>query len=152
MEALELLKKQLARTGQKMTAQRQKVLDVFAQMQGHVTADEIYEHLNRQGVHVGKATIYRTLNLLCECGLANQRQFGGSARYESGIKQHHEHLICLRCGSIEEFEHPTLERLKEQVARKHGFQMTGHRLDIFGVCRRCQDESGERSPHAKTMG
>ncbi len=145
MDALELLKQQLARSGQKMTAQRRKVLDAFAQMQGHVTADDVYEWLRAQGEHVGKATVYRTLNLLCECGLANQRQFGGSARYESGIKQHHEHLICLRCGSIEEFENPTIERLKEQVAHKHGFQMTGHRLDIFGVCRNCQQKESSSS-------
>ena len=89
---------------------------------------------------VGYATVYRTLKLLAECGVANERRFGdGLTRYElADDTTHHDHLICVQCGEITEFEEPRIEELQEKIARKHGFRLRTHKHELYGVCPRCQ--------------
>ncbi len=89
---------------------------------------------------IGLATVYRTLALLTESGLAAELDFGdGQKRYEHNYHHaHHDHMICTQCGKIIEFQHPLIEKLQEDVAREHGFEMTTHKLDMFGICKECR--------------
>ena len=86
------------------------------------------------------ATIYRTMKLLSESGLAHARNFGdGQTRYEPAFgREHHDHLICTRCGAIIEFENDRIEQLQDVVAKKHGFRVTSHKMELYGLCKGCQ--------------
>jgi len=125
--------------GLKSTRQRELILDHFLRARGHVSAEDLYLKIRKKQPNIGFATVYRTLRLFAECGIAAERNFGdGSTRYEaSKSSEHHDHLICNRCGAIIEFEDPRIEALQEQVARERGFQMTSHRLELFGICSDC---------------
>jgi len=125
--------------GLKSTRQRELILDYFLRARGHVSAEDLYLKIRKKQPNIGFATVYRTLRLFAECGIAAERNFGdGSTRYEaSSSSEHHDHLICNRCGAIIEFEDARIEALQEQVARERGFQMTSHRLELFGICAGC---------------
>lgn len=125
-----------------VTAQRELVADVIFTAGGHLSVDDILARLRERGAHVGTATVYRTLDLLAESGMIVQRDFGeGFRRYErmrgTGV-QHHEHLICVRCGKVIEFSNERLERMKALIAEEYGFRHHHHRLEIFGTCPECQ--------------
>ena len=92
------------------------------------------------GTYVSKATVYRTLKLLAECGVASERRFGdGLSRYELADDgdEHHDHLICTNCGEITEFEDPRIEKLQDSIAVKHGFKLTSHKHEMYGICAKC---------------
>lgn len=127
-----------------VTSQREQVADVLFAAGGHLSVDDIEQLLRARDVHVGKATIYRTLDLLVESRMVVERDFGeGFRRYERVPGHpHHEHLICLRCGKVVEFQNDRLERLKALIADEYGFQHSHHRLEIYGVCRECQQRDG----------
>jgi Fur family transcriptional regulator, ferric uptake regulator len=132
------LRTHLAKYGLKVTKQREIILDAFLGME-HVTAEQLYRTLGRHRPHIGLATIYRTLNLLCDSGIAQERHFGSQTHYDNVVnKRHHDHMICTECGSITEFENCDIERLQEQVAAKHGFTITTHKLELYGLCRACR--------------
>ncbi len=133
------LEEQLRRRGLRVTGQRSRIARVFFATPGHVSVEELHRRVKRVDPRVGMATIYRTMGLLARLGLASERHFtsGGAVFEPSGRRQHHDHMICGRCGSIIEFENDEIERLQERMARKHGFKMTSHRLELFGLCRRC---------------
>jgi len=128
-----------------VTSQREQVAEALFSSTRHLSADEIEQALRERGVHVGKATIYRTLDLLAESGMISERDFGeGFRRYERVPGHpHHEHLVCLRCGKVVEFSNDRLERLKSLVAEEYGFQHSHHRLEIYGVCRECRQRDGD---------
>ncbi len=86
-------------------------------------------------------TVYRTLRLLVECGLASARQFGdGHTRFEiAGERHHHDHLICTRCRTIVEFENDRIEQMQDMVARRHGFVVTHHKMELYGLCKTCRE-------------
>jgi Fur family ferric uptake transcriptional regulator len=109
-------------------------------MGGHVPVDALVARVREQDPRVSIATVYRTMKLLVECGLATARHFGdGGTRYEPAIRRHHhDHLICTRCGAIVEFESERIEELQDRVARRHGFEVEHHRLEIYGRCARCR--------------
>lgn len=123
----------------KMTPQRRRILDVFLAEQGHATSEELYQKVKRDYPTIGQATVYRTLKLLADAGLAKAVEFGdGAVRYELLYGQsHHDHLICERCGVNVEVVDPAIERLQEQVAARHGFALTGHKLYLYGICPEC---------------
>jgi len=129
----------LTRQGLKSTRQRDLILDEFLAAGAHLSTEELYLALRQKHPGIGYATVHRTLKLLAECGLAEQRHFGdGQTRYEQASSaEHHDHLICTACGAIHEFEDETIERLQEKVARDHGFIIERHRLDIYGRCAAC---------------
>jgi Fur family ferric uptake transcriptional regulator len=132
------LRDHLAKHGLKVTKQREVILDAFLGME-HVTAEQLYRMLGRHRPHIGLATIYRTLNLLCDSGIAQERHFGSQTHYDNVVnKRHHDHMICTQCGTITEFENCDIERLQEQVAAKHGFTITTHKLELYGLCRHCR--------------
>jgi Fur family ferric uptake transcriptional regulator len=138
---LEVFRDYITRHGLKFTRQREVILKAFLESEGHVSAEELYRTVSAEEPSLGLATVYRTLNLLVECGLAQRRQFGeGQRRYEHVLDhEHHDHLICTRCGSISEFYSPEIEDLQEEVSREHKFRVFSHRLELYGLCPTCQD-------------
>jgi Fur family ferric uptake transcriptional regulator len=123
----------------KSTAQRDTIVKAFIESQRHISVEELYTEVRRRNPRIGYATVYRTMKLLTECGVAAERHFrDGEARYESAEKQHHDHLICEGCGKIVEFEEPRIEQLQEDIAKRLGFQFTGHKMELYGLCRDCR--------------
>ncbi len=126
--------------GLKVTRQRDLIVDTFFSINAHASVEELYDEIRKREPGIGFATVYRTLKLLKESGLAREWNFGdGHARYEhvTDADEHHDHLICVDCGAIEEFENEDIERLQEQVAAQHGFQLTHHTMELYGRCRKC---------------
>ncbi len=111
-------------------------------MRGHVSVEELVARVRRLDPRISVATVYRTMKLLAECGLAVPRQFGdGQTRYEPATHQHpdaHDHLICTGCGTIVEFESDRISELQARVARRHGFEVQRRRLELYGRCSRCR--------------
>lgn len=130
----------LKRAGFKRTAQRELILDVFLKTEGHSSAEDLYHIVKEQDPSVGFTTVYRTLKLLAECGLARQERLGdGRTRYEHQYNhQHHDHLICTDCGELIEFYSEVIEKKQDEIARQYKFKPTHHSLRIFGLCRACQ--------------
>ncbi len=127
----------------KVTQKRDVILRAFAAAEQHVTAEALHDRIKQMGGHVGLATVYRTLKLFCDCGLAEERQFGdGHARYEMVCNaHHHDHLICTQCNAIIEFENDAIEKMQEEVARAHHFTVRSHKLEMYGLCQTCAQEA-----------
>lgn len=132
-----------AREQLKMTPQRRHILDVFLEQQGHVTSEELYEKVRATYKTIGQATVYRTLKLLSGSGIAKEVDFGdGVTRYERQHgDDHHDHLICERCGKNVEVLDETIEKLQEEVAARHGFTLTRHKMYLYGVCSDCRGKA-----------
>jgi Fur family ferric uptake transcriptional regulator len=131
----------LAREGLKNTRQRELIVDQFAQSEGHVSVEDLLNRVRGVDASVGYATVYRTLRLLVDAGLASVRQFGeGFRRFEPFDDGHHDHLICEACGRIEEFHDRVIEQRQAEVARMRGYRLTRHRHELFGICRECQSD------------
>ncbi|HXW85503.1 MAG TPA: transcriptional repressor [Candidatus Binataceae bacterium] len=128
----------LKERGLKSTGQRDDIARVFFELGRHVSAEELYNEVKKINPHVGYATIYRTLRLLKECELLQERHFDeGQARYEALDERHHDHFICERCGRIIEFENDTIERLQELVARQLKAELHRHKMELYGLCAEC---------------
>ena len=128
----------------KLTVQRALILRTFLNHRGHISAEELFQKAREKQAHVGFATVYRTLKHLTQCGLARELDFGdGRIKYEPEFdRQHHDHMICTNCGTYIEFLSPQIEDLQEQVSRKHGFKITSHRMQLYGLCQKCQKKNG----------
>ncbi|MCG5052545.1 MAG: transcriptional repressor [Myxococcales bacterium] len=126
----------LRRKGLKTTLQREAIVDAFLETSGHVNLEELLSRAREKNPGVGLATVYRTVKLLEEAGLALSRQFGsGQTLYEIAVVgEHHDHIICKECGYIVEFESDEIEALQEKIARRHGFEIVQHRHELFGLC------------------
>lgn len=127
-------------SGLKTTRQREAIAQAFFAARGHLSAEELHRRVSRRHPEIGLVTVYRTLRILASADLAKERQFGGSeARYEPVERgSHHDHLICVHCGKIVEFENADIEALQDLVARRHGFSVTDHKLELYGHCRSCR--------------
>ncbi|PIX21197.1 MAG: transcriptional repressor [Deltaproteobacteria bacterium CG_4_8_14_3_um_filter_45_9] len=134
-----LFKTRISEEGLKATKQREEVLNIFLNSSGHKSLAQIYVQLIKTNPKIGYTTVYRTLKLLTRLGLATQRKFAdGETRYEPASEgSHHDHLICLDCGKIIEFEDPTLEALQNGIARRHRFKISHHRMELYGRCDGC---------------
>lgn len=132
------LDKYLERHQLKQTKQREKIVKLFLDIDTHMSAESLHVALKDEGENIGLATIYRTLNLLADAGLAVSRSFqDGKNVYEIlHPDEHHDHLVCLDCGEIIEFENEKIEELQTQVAKQFGFDLVNHRLDLFGRCQK----------------
>lgn len=136
------LKKIIRTLNLKVTTQRMAILAALHEGRRHVTAQELFEKVNKEHPEIGFATVYRFLRTLTEGDFVSEVRMGGlPARYELNSKTHHDHLTCVRCGKICEFENKTIETLQEKVARQFGFQLTHHVLELYGVCPSCQTKS-----------
>ena len=136
----------LRRTGQKVTGARRQVLEEVFRHHDHFDAEELYQRLKERQAAVSRATVYRTLILLDQCGLVRKMEMGDNRGIYEHIlgHPHHDHLICLGCGRLEEFSHPMIEEMQTQVCQQHRFQMLSHTLQIQGFCRECQMKRAER--------
>jgi Fur family ferric uptake transcriptional regulator len=136
----EILVNFLKQKGLKQTGQREKILEIFLSNMKHVSADELHATIRRADPRIGFSTVYRTLRLLTEAGLAREVNFGdGRARFEKAFdKGQHGHLICTGCGRTEEFVVSSIDKAIKQVAAGIGFKPHGHRLEVYGLCKKCQ--------------
>lgn len=132
------------------TNQREAIVDQFFRTQDHISIDELLARVRKRHQKVGYATVYRTLKLLVESGLAVERQFGdGQARFEVA-GDHHDHLICAKCGLILEFEDDEIERLQERIAaRLGGFTVIRHRHELYALCPKARGID-ERCPNERS--
>src|SRR5215204_4380297 len=140
---INLFRRYLREQGLPITQQREVVADVVFSTAGHLSVEDIEGALKGHGERIGKATIYRTMEILVRSGLVKEHDFGeGFKRYEHlfGHQPVHEHLICTSCGEVIEFQSPEILRLQEEVARRHGFLPSRHRLEIYGLCAHCQEQ------------
>ena len=135
----------LAARGLKSTRQRDLIVDTFFAQSGHLSVDELLEKVTQRDRTIGAATVYRTMKILADSGLASARHFeGGQTRYEAALdRHHHDHLICTSCGSILEFENEKIEELQDRVAADHGFHVTHHKLELYGLCKACREKPPE---------
>jgi len=137
LKELEILKNHLTKHSLKLTYQRELILTIFLKME-HVTAEQLYHILAKKDPHIGLATIYRTLKLFCDTGLAQERHFGTQAHFDNvSHKGHHDHLICTGCGKIIEFSNCQIEHLQEAIAKENGFTIQTHKLELYGLCSAC---------------
>jgi Fe2+/Zn2+ uptake regulation proteins len=135
----DILYEYLKKKDLKLTEQRKIILDAFLNIETHITAEELYDIIKKTNPEVGVATVYRTLKILCECGLANEVKFSDNvAHYEHLFDhQHHDHLICIKCGKYTEVCDPEIEKLQQKLAQKNKFQILRHRMDLYGICENC---------------
>jgi Fur family ferric uptake transcriptional regulator len=126
--------------GLRSTDQRRLIVETFFKSPNHISIEELLAQVRSQDPRVGYATVYRTLKLLTECGVAFERKFGdGLTRYELADEaSHHDHLICTECGKIIEFEEPKIEELQEKIASRYGFSLKSHKHEMYGTCSDCQ--------------
>ena len=124
-----------------MTRPRELIAQEFIKQQSHVSVEDLFQAIRKKDPQIGLATVYRTLKLLQDFGLVKAHYFGGSQTVfeaEDEPENHHDHLICDQCHRIEEFTNPQIESLQESVARKHGFKLTHHRMELYGICQNCE--------------
>ena len=135
----------------KSTSQRDDIARVFFASNRHISVEELYREVKKVNPRVGYATVYRTVRLLRECGLAAERHFNdGEARFENvEQEQHHDHLICERCGRIVEFSNAEIEELQELVARKLDFVISRHKMELYGICGDCRTGRSARRPERR---
>jgi len=138
------------KNGLKSTQQRDVIVDHFLRSSGHISIDDLLSKVRRKNPSIGYATVYRTMKLLTEAGIAAARQFGdGQTRFEvSDGEGHHDHLICTQCGLILEFENDAIERLQEEMAENlGGFVLSRHKLELYGLCAKYAGVRGGRCPN-----
>jgi Fur family ferric uptake transcriptional regulator len=130
----------LAAKGLRSTSQRDAILELFLEAGRHLSAEELYDRVKKSHPGISYATVYRTLKLLVEAGLAKENHFDdGYTRFEyNSTDGHHDHLICTRCGEIVEFENDKIEALQLDVAKQNGYKVQNHKLEIYGLCSKCQ--------------
>ncbi len=137
---LESFKKILKESGLKYTRQREIVLNILYHSDTHFTPESLYMEIKRKepNLNVGIATVYRTLNLLEDSQMVTSLSFGAAGKkFELANKPHHDHLICKNCGKIIEFENSIVERQQALIAKEHKFKLTGHLMQLYGICETC---------------
>ena len=143
-ELLQTFKSILKSNNLKFTAQREAILRTLYDHPDHFTPENLYLLVKEKypELKTGITTVYRTLNLLEENKLATSISFGTQGKkFELGNKPHHDHMICEVCGAIVEFEDPQIEALQTEIAQAHGFKLTNHLMQLYGICKKCQNES-----------
>ena len=139
----EVLARYLEEHNLKHTKQRDLILDAFLETRGHVTSEELYQQVRGQNPNIGYTTVYRTMKLLAEAGLAQERRFDdGVTRYEIE-QEHHDHLVCVKCGKIIEFECAMIEQTQEEIAARYEFRVLRHRHELYGHCSDCREDGSE---------
>lgn len=142
-EAQQIFHDHLRRVGLKQTAQRDVILRTFLDTRDHLSTDELYRLVKKKDQRIGFTTVYRTLKLLAECGLASEVAFNdGITRYEHQYnRRNHHHMVCTECASSVEFFSPEIEQVEREIGRKHKYTTTRHTFQIYGICAACQAKS-----------
>lgn len=137
-----LLIETISSRGYRQSTRRNRIVETFLGLEGHVSAEELLARVREKDPRVGLTTVYRTLKLLTRCGLAVERKFNRQISMFEPVPQgkHHDHLICLGCGTILEFENQAIESLQESVAKEKRFRITRHVLELYGYCANCNQE------------
>jgi Fur family ferric uptake transcriptional regulator len=139
-EALDRFERFLHRKELRLTEARAAIVEAALAREGHYPIEDLIADLKARGIRGSKATVYRTLPLLAEAGILQPAIVAGDSKsYETTYgKHHHDHLICLRCGRVVEFEFEAFEMLQKEVAQRHGFRLEGHHHELVGTCPGCQ--------------
>ena len=133
------LAKYLEKNNLKQTRQREMILAAFLGAKRHVTSEDLYQLVREQHPNIGYTTVYRTMKLLVEAGLATERHFDdGITRYETE-HEHHDHLVCIKCGRMQELECDEIEERQREIAKGYGFQVLRHRHELYGHCAGCRE-------------
>ncbi len=127
----------------KLTSQRKEILEAFLNTERHVTTEELYNIVKKKTSNIGHATVFRTLKLMSEAGLARTVNLGSKvARFEHKLgHEHHDHLVCIKCGRCIEAVDPEIEKLQKRLTSKFSFTPTSHKMEIFGICKNCRRKS-----------
>ena len=151
-EEKEIFQEYIQKYGLRQTAQRDLILEIFLRTEEHLSSEDLYWLVQKQDPSVGHTTVYRTLKLLTEAGLAREVRFGdGKTYYEHHYNhEHHDHMICTECGKVIEFFSPEIEALQDAMAEKYRFKPTHHSLRILGFCDDCQRK--ENDVHSTASG
>ncbi len=140
-EVVDELKKIVKQKGLKYTEQREVVLNILLHADGHLSAEDVYNLIKEEkpDSNIGIATVYRALGFLEEVNLISSVTFGTEGKkYESSTKEHHDHLICTKCGKIVEFLDDEIEKRQEKIALRNNFKITSHSMQLYGICEACQ--------------
>ena len=140
---LERFKRVLRDNGLKYTKQREVLLQTLYNNNEHFTPEQLYLYIKERhpGLNVGIATVYSSLNLLEESGMVTSISFGAQGKkFELANKPHHDHIICRHCGVIVEFEDQVIEKRQLTIAKDNGFKLTGHIMQLYGVCSECNKQ------------
>lgn len=132
--------KDLKKAGLKVTLPRLKILQILEKSkEHHLSAEDIYRVLIESGEDIGLATVYRVLTQFEEAGLVARHNFeGDQSVFELDRGEHHDHLLCVKCGRVEEFVDEVIEKRQQEIAKQAGFSITDHNLNIYGICANCQ--------------
>ena len=130
----------LRNNGMLRSEQREQILDIFLKAVRHPTINDLYDMVRKKNPKIGLATVYRTMRVICDAGLARETDFGdGLRRFEHKHKhRHHHHLVCLKCSRVIEITSDKLEVIQRQLAKKHGFSIARDTMKIFGICKTCK--------------
>lgn len=130
--------------GLKVTLPRVKILEMLENRAGtdrHLSAEDVYRNLLGDGEEIGLATVYRVLTQFEAAGLVRRHHFeGGGAVFELNRGEHHDHILCVKCGRVDEFSDEEIERRQKEIAQRFGYSLTDHCLYLYGVCPRCQSD------------
>lgn len=143
-EQLRAIEEYMTSRGFKLTRPRRRVVEKLLAVKGHVSADELFDLLRKDQDDVSRATVYRTLSIVSQSGLVDGHDFDGGRRvYEPMVgRAHHDHLFCVACGKVIEFEEEAIEKLQEAVVARHRFTPVYHSHKIFGYCEACKPRGG----------
>ena len=145
-EEKEIFAAHLAKHHLKRSEQREVILDVFLRSERHLSVEELLKLAQKARPDIGRTTVYRTLKLLSESGLARELALGGESRFEREYqREHHDHFICNSCGGIFEFASEEIERIQDETAARIGFVIEGHRHQIYGACRKCSASRAKKT-------
>ena len=127
---------ELKKAGLKVTLPRLKILEILKEPKNqHISAEDVYKILLEQGEDIGLATVYRVLNQFDDAGILDRHHFeGGKSVFEISDKNHHDHLVCLDCCKVIEFEDDVIETRQSEIAQSHGIKLTNHSLYLYGRC------------------
>lgn len=138
--------KELRKAGLKVTLPRMKILELLEEAQAgnrHLSAEDVFRRLRDTGEDIGLATVYRVLTQFQDAGLVIKHNFDNDqAVFELESGQHHDHMVCLRCGSVIEFSDDLIEQRQREIAARHGFRLTHHALTMHGICANCAQLEG----------
>jgi len=137
--------------GQRVTGERLALFEEIFSQHGHIDAEALLAAMQARGSKISRATVYRNLDLLVECGLARKQQLGSRRFLYEHVHggQHHDHLVCTVCGRVVEFVSPGIAALQTEICRAHGFVPSHHTLQISGLCNRCEEARCQEAQEAK---
>jgi len=139
---LQKLNAYIEKKGLRNSTARETIAKEFFKTKDHITIEELLRRTRKLNSKIGIATVYRTLHLLQECGLAIRRDFNtGVVSFEPQTDHHHDHLICTSCGKIIEFFFEEIEKSQNKVAQKYDFVLQHHKMELYGVCKNCRKEA-----------